>query len=1343
LHSRTTKKENFYYRYSDAPWGGGEIVINDDDFGRVPFAIVAVLALVMANISVLYAISLNRETAENLAKGQELERMEYIGALSHREVEIEAHYICLQAIREGTQIYSNESKINEIFLENFEKYLQGNFPREVKDYLIEINDYQALVLIKQKETEDVVSTTRTAESTVNNTTFQEIDNSHPSEWNETSRLAYYVLLGYVNYTISSKDLSLKKAFKFSKDIESPFPLIEGSLEQMKMNAKGDSTDIGRMIKYILTTIAQYRALQGYAAGEYGIRNTTINDILTVKDLELSVNIAILLEEIRRFRSYDYASPLAFDEINYERFGGRFSNSTLSPSPSERTLKNLLEKFANGGTVDPADIFALYIILDSDVIHLNSVLAQAIAAIYDQYVMKYLDYFGLMGLADLTLSVIEWLANEIESVLEWLTGQNRQAEMVKSWVFDLFTDMGFGTFILNDSPILLPNLDFDVTNESGTHFIISVPSHSTYVDFDEVNLVSGHDNIWKDYYANIFQNDLKRVHSSVRDFVNDFSSTIAENINLIGAIPNPSLQGKIDPKDNTSILDYVEEKLRTSIKEALENLRSNPSYLKDLIGNVWETQKNLTSNLTSFLKTNYELFFNKGEQISLGKNRLQTHLFDKSKEDSDFSSLDSKAMNELNQSIVKEIEAGGWIDSAYNSTKDQDMTNLDSLYSIAAGMDTPPEQGGIYRRIQETVLDGTGLLARAGEIIQKFASEIVKSDDVSNAKFLIETPRSAFEFWDGNYEEAVKNGTARSERLRVIQNPAYLKVTKSSSFTDWDPLALKVGDLWVDLVDPSRFPMNKDSPNVHFTKPNETTQRPFEAQWDVHLLGLVEIQVQSQNFIFLADGTHLPTLGRESILLNVSFSIKVYSGWPLENVPYVSSDTFGEDLWNAIVQFLNKIWEGIMAFVDWIVDGVTKVIDFISNILGTLISYAMKIIEALSKAIQLVVELLQNALKSLVDFIGWVIDVIAAAYGPVSFTFSAFGLTFLVALNQGNGTRLNIGFEGYGLHLGVKFLKLEEANLSSEQRNRTSSRYDILSSWGFAIGDFSFDANIDPLMVIQSSILQGHGEWKDSWGIDVELPVIEVYIEKGYSFSFPTIPTPFGTLDIEAGFKIRLYEELERIDLKALFAKSFDETVEAMKNEPLSFEYVGKFIQTLIGRFIDNVIKAIESNLERIKEVILYIEGTFKAGAAAGGGIRLAFVAEGEAILHIFRWIMQNVLAFFNSLTNPNVEAEYYTLPKEVPEHLFIRGELFFVVGMPKLLVRAADAEEVLGDYKFVIAIQANVPVFGILLGYNWGRWRIDFGIYIESVPSFIANPIFGTGDAEPDVWILRASVYGV
>ncbi len=53
----------------------------------------------------------------------------------------------------------------------------------------------------------------------------------------------------------------------------------------------------------------------------------------------------------------------------------------------------------------------------------------------------------------------------------------------------------------------------------------------------------------------------------------------------------------------------------------------------------------------------------------------------------------------------------------------------------------------------------------------------------------------------------------------------------------------------------------------------------------------------------------------------------------------------------------------------------------------------------------------------------------------------------------------------------------------------------------------------------------------------------------------------------------------------------------------------------------------------------------------------------------------------------------------------------------------------------------ELPALAELAGKDMGQRRINFGVFVESMPAAIADPLFGTGDATPDVWLFKGCVY--
>ncbi len=66
-----------------------------------------------------------------------------------------------------------------------------------------------------------------------------------------------------------------------------------------------------------------------------------------------------------------------------------------------------------------------------------------------------------------------------------------------------------------------------------------------------------------------------------------------------------------------------------------------------------------------------------------------------------------------------------------------------------------------------------------------------------------------------------------------------------------------------------------------------------------------------------------------------------------------------------------------------------------------------------------------------------------------------------------------------------------------------------------------------------------------------------------------------------------------------------------------------------------------------------------------------------------------------------------------------------------------------GRFALDVRLEANVPAIGALFGQDWGRWEVTFGALIEGVPAAIVDPLFDTGGADADVWLLQARAHAL
>jgi hypothetical protein len=100
-------------------------------------------------------------------------------------------------------------------------------------------------------------------------------------------------------------------------------------------------------------------------------------------------------------------------------------------------------------------------------------------------------------------------------------------------------------------------------------------------------------------------------------------------------------------------------------------------------------------------------------------------------------------------------------------------------------------------------------------------------------------------------------------------------------------------------------------------------------------------------------------------------------------------------------------------------------------------------------------------------------------------------------------------------------------------------------------------------------------------------------------------------------------------------------------------------------------------------------------------------------------------------------------PGSFLEGLYLRFEVLFQVGAPKMLKAIGATGDFEQRFTCAIAIAPNIPAIGKLAGRDWGRWCLEFGVYLEGVPrEFIQGFLSKDVGDKVDLWIVKARVYG-
>jgi hypothetical protein len=844
----------------------------------------------------------------------------------------------------------------------------------------------------------------------------------------------------------------------------------------------------------------------------------------------------------------------------------------------------------------------------------------------------------------------------------------------------------------------------------------------------------------------------------------------------------------------------------------------------------------------------------------------------------------------------------YAETAYTSVKNQELSLNNNgksekpLYIIGALQNTLENTENIILDLFVSQIHGFGFIPMGCDLVKLVAGDIIYGGEVVNTKFLEYTMVGVpFEFQEDNYNEGTEEKRVTSETLFVDQEPNYLKSKENLDITISEPKGTHytvVGG--VDLITASAFGnLEEELPDAISNIQNSYKTRPFVTSWDVSLNGVVNIKARSHSRLFLIDGTHDYTRDNESLDLDLTISVVVYSGWGLDNVDYKLSDTLLGD----ICEFLNKVWDFIVSVVGAVFDVLTKLIESFMELLTKLISFIAELIQLIVDTIQFLVELIKDFVQNIMDTI--VKDLIEAISDIIKngIIISAFGWTFMVKGNQTNaqnqsadGDLLWVTTKGSVFNIDINFT-LRFARYHKEDDDKP--HYDLLLDSEFTVGDFNLGVTVDPLMAIQSYIVEGHGKSEPEngggWGIDFYAPEIEEYKEVKYCLSdvmggANTIPIPFLGLSatVDCGFIIHynapkgtdvvinefelnpegsdngtewfeIYDpegllednwkisssrgrlnkvplsELEYINMDvytiytlpsellengnksepfepgdglilydgegnvidktpvfkdpgkgdnktwqrgydggAIWKKKAEtylsqngpeeldlkqEIMDALKSsfqvawsdfitKELSIDAIIQLIKDWIHNFIEMVLILIMDALYR---VYVYIDLALEdATGAAGGGFRLSLGMDAEGVVTLLRWIISTIETFIYNIMNPANCEDYPTIPDGLPEHMFIRFELYFKIGTPKIVQRIS--EDPPKQSRFAIAIQANIPGLVNLLGWDWGDWEVVFGAYLDHFPSKALSNTFGTSSDEKtycDLWFFRARVYEI
>ncbi|NPA74729.1 MAG: hypothetical protein GXO25_01435 [Euryarchaeota archaeon] len=418
--------------------------------GRIPFAYVfAIIFVLMLLLAGIYASILGRHNIISIDKfykesDQDLRNINDM-------VREKAYHSLMEIIHNITKQRDPKLYMIQKYLEqNMSNYINATFPIITQDYVVKVDNYTVKVVMDYKKTKAFIKDFKL--KWIDYT--YGLDNLQEGYKKQTQLPVYPYVVGYFNYTFKDRrsGFVMKRLMKFNRIVYSPLPLLKFEFDEFRTSTT-NAGDFGRLIKYILTTITEYRILIGDAAGQYGGYNVSVTQVLTKADVEKAVNLALLLESVRYFGTYD------------------------KNTAAKMGIGTIIDQYLKKGTIDAADIYFLWNHMNSYV-WANRILGQSIYSYADRFVYELLREFWTNNdlYADPTLK---------EPLLNWEKIKQKGDDWIKDMLAK-YLDVWRGW--LQIPKIIIPHYaKVDITEKFDIVIILPKPPYIIYEPDQTVTL----------------------------------------------------------------------------------------------------------------------------------------------------------------------------------------------------------------------------------------------------------------------------------------------------------------------------------------------------------------------------------------------------------------------------------------------------------------------------------------------------------------------------------------------------------------------------------------------------------------------------------------------------------------------------------------------------------------------------------------------------------------------------------------------------------------------------------------------------------------------------------------
>ncbi|HEX9908711.1 MAG TPA: lamin tail domain-containing protein [Thermoplasmata archaeon] len=1094
-----------------------------DKRGQASFAIVSVIILIATTAAATYL------ARNQLRESEERKHLELLAEMENAISEVSRELSLCSAGRAQTLVSTwseyplNESKLSDSFSGALQEYIDSSFPRTWDAFEIEVANWSGGLFYIEYSTIDLVPNSKggVAELEADGSRMEYEQLPPPSEemLSETTANPYYVAIGNFTVDVSSRGTRLSRQSSFERPIISALPFLESKLRAFESASSGPVSDLEALVSSMLSTLCQLRVLEGYGQPMYsGGKNTSA--LLTEQDVYRAVSVGLLLEQVRLFRTVDssFAKQIA-----------------LACGGGEPGLAAVLA--STGRALEPAELFLWFLGKTDLDIDPQLVVAQAAYSLADSMVVKLMDYMGLMGLLDAAQDLSSAIDDSIDSMIAFLTGEDKAATAVTSWIRksldsscsnpELYVTMFSPQ---NDIDVYVPERTYYVQDLAGDLYPVWVGNVTVMADAEEYDLLESPN--WA-----LFHPEFKAGQSDFRGLLEDGLKRLAFDIAGMSQVDiGPACIDPTDRKDIASVAVRSMGQVSLTVDKAAVELMA-----RDLP--MFSAQYRLAESLSTFFGAHWADLFPR-EQILASMYLWITESVLSSARYPHIPDLVVPVDQQLRDIVQGDIAHDfAW---GVNVDTDESLQQLSLAYlsRLADAMNSSVQKvddrfaGPAVDAVANAIAYGTGAIPGMCELVEglltAFAKAIVSQETLSGHKrtMHMDTGRS-FEFWTGNRSSATSSGRTVTESLSVSVEEGLpdLEVVPYDESKGYVSLAsmFPTDAMLVQVRKPWQFDRSsQDYPNCHLTDLRNVSPVPYSTEWSVSVAGLLDLRLTSNSSSFRTLGSEQGPMSSTSVRIDLSFPVVVNSPWPLDGVAYNPTNTALEDGIEFARKFCDLVWEKLEPYVGWVKDILDRIWSFVSKVLETVSTYATRMVQTLYEAIQKTVETLQEYAKKIADSaLARAVDAFLDITGRVELRISVHGFVIIVQTNlpdllyrQGSDLLRLIVFTdrfGPGLTFGVRLARLSDGS------------FDILANSTVSAKGLTMKVAVDPLMHILRRFVEVHCTAK-TWVLDLVAPEVEPYEKAEVSTSdipgvgtfLSNIPLPALGLSasIEAGMRLK-------------------------------------------------------------------------------------------------------------------------------------------------------------------------------------------------------------------------------